>query len=849
MSKTNLESKIKKRYEGQLKFSIFHNKKIVGPINREIVENLYSLLEEKSILHSAALILRQKIFDIERQALPEEIKTADLLKGECNIPETLKDFYLTILAGSHSKRRKSFDSFRLSNSLAADLVYNVSRGKLKTNKRITLGMTLKSLTSSRKIVEIINRYGHCCSYHVVEELETEATFLSSTRSELCPDGIKKSSGLNTGVAFDNFDRFVDTASGKDTLHDTVGIIYQDIVDNSTAVHRNTADNTEESMIIIDLEDDAGGVIYHEDEAADKDHVIQNQTVRKRRRTFETIQPDLQPLHKIAKMSDLLLPLTDDRRLILPQSLDRIKKIDTLWMFSHALDIEDTPMWVGFNSKFTEDKNKKKKIIRYLTPINESPTDSKVVLETMNESLKIAGELNQPSISVSYDLAIAKVAMKIQSAKRPTYDNLFIHLGTFHVMIAYFKAVGKFIAGCGLMNVAVDSGLLASGSVELFLAGKHFNRCKRIHPIMSLGLEMMNFQLFLESKNIIIGDVLRAELLNFNKGRLSLTAVLENQEMSELMNSYFAHREACLNGEFGKTVQFYTTYINFINYYHLLNRSIRTGDFEIFKYVLPKIANLFFVLNQPNYARWLVKYHDNLLTIGETHPEISEAMEKGCLGIQRTDKSFSRQPIDLTLEQTINAEAAKRLVGIINFTNSISARQRWCKSHEIRSSVISHTYEATGLQKRQDVTNDLEKHNIKRDTKLLKNFISSFSKFMNPFDSSLDKNLLHNISNGKSASENVEKFLIGMESVGNDLREKFVIECSESADRFEKPIQRVKILNFTAEASKKKIISGNTVQEIRVQRDLFGRMLGISMDYSIDFEKILCYPIIPVPSSL
>jgi len=32
--------------------------------------------------------------------------------------------------------------------------------------------------------------------------------------------------MPTGVAFDNFDRFVETSSGKDTLHDTVGIIYQ-----------------------------------------------------------------------------------------------------------------------------------------------------------------------------------------------------------------------------------------------------------------------------------------------------------------------------------------------------------------------------------------------------------------------------------------------------------------------------------------------------------------------------------------------------------------------------------------------------------------------------------------------
>ena len=42
-------------------------------------------------------------------------------------------------------------------------------------------------------------------------------------------------GLNastvTGVAWDNFDRFVETKSGKDTLHDTVGVAYQ-VLDNS-----------------------------------------------------------------------------------------------------------------------------------------------------------------------------------------------------------------------------------------------------------------------------------------------------------------------------------------------------------------------------------------------------------------------------------------------------------------------------------------------------------------------------------------------------------------------------------------------------------------------------------------
>lgn len=71
------------------------------------------------------------------------------------------------------------------------------------------------------------------------------------------------------------------------------------------------------------------------------------------------------------------------------------------------------------------------------------------------------------------------------------------------------------------------------------------------------------------------------------------------------------------------------------------------------------------------------------------------------------KPFSRQPIDLALEQTIHADAARRLPGVSHFTNSIKARQRLSKSHGIRSTVISLTYEQTGLRKAQDISGELE----------------------------------------------------------------------------------------------------------------------------------------------
>ena len=75
-------------------------------------------------------------------------------------------------------------------------------------------------------MEILNRMGHCFSYSTVEELETELTFEANKNSKETPFGMKTTPEFNTGITYDNFDHFVETKSGKDILHDTVGIAYQ-----------------------------------------------------------------------------------------------------------------------------------------------------------------------------------------------------------------------------------------------------------------------------------------------------------------------------------------------------------------------------------------------------------------------------------------------------------------------------------------------------------------------------------------------------------------------------------------------------------------------------------------------
>lgn len=101
------------------------------------------------------------------------------------------------------------------------------------------------------MVEILNRSGHCCSYCSVERIETELAYGSSMEERLLPFGLKDHQPkLCTHVAFDNFDRYVETSSGKDTLHDTVGIVYQN---KSTVGITSTNEVTQNDTVIDNLE--------------------------------------------------------------------------------------------------------------------------------------------------------------------------------------------------------------------------------------------------------------------------------------------------------------------------------------------------------------------------------------------------------------------------------------------------------------------------------------------------------------------------------------------------------------------------------------------------------------------
>ena len=108
---------------------------------------------------------------------------------------------------------------------------------------MTVGLSLNSLTGSRKVVEMMCRLGHCASYHTIREIENEMTIEATKSVKVRPFGISLKASTASVFAWDNFDRFVETKSGKDTLHETVGIAYQ-VLDNSQP---NILENSQEGQ--------------------------------------------------------------------------------------------------------------------------------------------------------------------------------------------------------------------------------------------------------------------------------------------------------------------------------------------------------------------------------------------------------------------------------------------------------------------------------------------------------------------------------------------------------------------------------------------------------------------------
>ena len=116
-----------------------------------------------------------------------------------------------------------------------------------------------------------------------------------------------------------------------------------------------------------------------------------------------------------------------------------------------------------------------------------------------------------------------------------------------------------------------------------------------------------------------------------------------------------------------------------------------------------------------------------------------------------------------------------------------------------------------MTKRDNITSTLKPHNIKNDNICLGQILDMIKANMNSFGT-INPLYLCNIATGKSVSQKNDEFLLNISKIGEEERNKFVMECIEDPSRFNKPTKRQTIYSkFLLQKQELKILKSVMVK--------------------------------------
>ena len=93
---------------------------------------------------------------------------------------------------------------------------------------------------------------------------------------------------------------------------------------------------------------------------------------------------------------------------------------------------------------------------------------------MKRSVAIADQLRIPSITIVVDMAIYIKAQDIRWADSDLHNRTVIRLGEFHTCMTFLAVIGKRFGDAGLFDISVESEVVAIGSANAVLQGRHYN---------------------------------------------------------------------------------------------------------------------------------------------------------------------------------------------------------------------------------------------------------------------------------------------------------------------------------------------------------------------------------------
>ena len=157
----------------------------------------------------------------------------------------------------------------------------------------------------------------------------------------------------------------------------------------------------------------------------------------------------------------------------------------------------------------------------------------------------------PYVNITLDLGAAMSTYKVVWNYPNIFCNVIIHLGEFHIMKEAFAVLRMLIEGSGFEDIAFQSGISKTGSLNGVIAGTHYDRCWKIHQHFAEALERLLFKRFCNENDVtnVRGIFGETSVDDFAIGAIG--SVIENQSFQDLQERYGQYKDNIRSGLLGK----------------------------------------------------------------------------------------------------------------------------------------------------------------------------------------------------------------------------------------------------------------------------------------------------------
>jgi len=169
----------------------------------------------------------------------------------------------------------------------------------------------------------------------------------------------------------------------------------------------------------------------------------------------------------------------------------------------------------------------------LNPAHETST----LLTVLNRCMTLADGLGKKHVVLTVDQALYCKLIEMHWMSDDFQEHIVLRMGGLHIALNFLKVIGKHMAGSGLSEIWLESGVLAEGSITKVMEGKAYGKGMRVHKLTFQALWRILYPQILDF--LETHDVNKAEeLKSATPSTYELEELLECNDMRNHLSKFF-----------------------------------------------------------------------------------------------------------------------------------------------------------------------------------------------------------------------------------------------------------------------------------------------------------------------